>query len=169
MSAIGMAGSAVTPRPQIVVGFRSFSTGCARPEVCGAEVGDTDLQQGQGIHGSFGRQDTHNFMAAVGPDFKTAFKDPAPVGNADIAPTLAKIMGLDLGSGGDARGRVIDEALAGGGPAPAAEVRVLRSAPGPGGFVTILDWQEAAGAPYFDAAGAPGRAIGLTDGPAIAR
>jgi arylsulfatase A-like enzyme len=161
MSAIGMAGAAVTPRPQIIVGFRSFSTGCGRPEVCGAEVGDTDLQQGQGIHGSFGRQDTHNFMAAVGPDFRTGFKDPAPVSNADIAPTLAKILGLDLGGGGDAKGRVIDEALAGGGPPPATTARVTRSAPGPGGFVTILDWQEAAGAPYFDDAGAPGRTLGL--------
>jgi arylsulfatase A-like enzyme len=163
MSAIGMAGAAVTPRPQIIVGYRSFSTGCDRPEVCGAEVGDTDLQQGQGIHGSFGRQDTHNFMALIGPDFKAGFRDPAPVSNADIAPTLAKILGLDLGGGGDARGRVIEEALADGGPAPAATSHVTRSAPGPGGFVTILDWQEAAGVPYFDAAGAPGRTIGLRE------
>jgi arylsulfatase A-like enzyme len=161
MSAIGMAGDALTPRPQIIVGFRSFSTGCADPEVCGAEVGDTDLQQGQGIHGSFGRQDTHNFMAAVGPDLRAGFRDQAPVSNADIAPTLAKILGLDLGAGGQAPGRVIDEALASGGPPPDAQTYVVRSAPAANGFVTLLDWQEAAGAPYFDAAGAPGRTIGL--------
>ena len=33
-------------------------------------------------------------MAAIGPDFKTGFADPAPVSNADIAPTLAHILGL---------------------------------------------------------------------------
>jgi arylsulfatase A-like enzyme len=163
LSAIGMAGAAVTPRPQMIVGFRSFSTGCEDAEICGAEVGDTDLQQGQGIHGSFGRQDTHNFMAAIGPDFKAGFHDDAPVSNADIAPTLARILGLDLGGGGSARGRVIGEALAGGGPAPAAVSHVLRSDPAAGGFVTILDWQEVEGVPYFDAAGAPGRTIGLKE------
>jgi arylsulfatase A-like enzyme len=161
LSAIGMSGSALTPRPQIIVGFANFSTGCDHPEICGAEVGDTELQQGQGIHGSFGRQDTHNFMAAVGPDFKAGFKDPAPASNADIAPTLAKILGLDLGGGGQARGRVLEEALAGGAPPPAAQTHVLRSTPAVNGFVTILDWQEADGVPYFDAAGAPGRTIGL--------
>jgi arylsulfatase A-like enzyme len=162
MSAIGMAGAAVTPRPQIIVGFRSFSTGCDRPEVCGAEVGDTDLQQGQGIHGSFGRQDTHNFMALIGPDFKAGFRDPAPASNADIAPTVAKILGLDLGGGGgSARGRVLEEALVGGGAGPTVTRHVTRSEPGPGGFVTILDWQDADGVPYFDAAGAPGRTLGL--------
>jgi arylsulfatase A-like enzyme len=169
-SAIGMAGTAVTPRPQIIVSFRSFSTGCDDAEICGAEVADSDLQQGQGIHGSFGRQDTHNFMAAVGPDFKAGFHDPAPVSNADIAPTLARIVGLDLGGGGEAKGRVIEEALANGAAPPAADARVLRSERATNGFVTILDWQLAAGVPYFDAAGAPGRTIGLKDdqGPAAA-
>ena len=162
MSAIGMSGAAVTPRPQIIVSFRSFGTGCDDPEICGAEVADSDLQQGQGIHGTFGRQDTHNFMAAIGPDFKAGFRDPDPVSNADIAPTLARLMGVDLGGGGEARGRVIEEALAGGAD-PAVQVHVTRSAPAANGFVTILDWQEAAGFPYFDAAGAPGRTIGLKE------
>ena len=102
-------------------------------------------------------------MAAIGPDFKAGFRDPAPVSNADIAPTLARLTGLDLGGGGEARGRVIEEALTGGGPAPAAHAHVTRSDPAANGFVTILDWQEAAGVPYFDAAGAPGRTIGLKE------
>jgi arylsulfatase A-like enzyme len=162
-SAIGLAGSALTPAPSIVVAFRSFDTGCGTPEVCGAEVGDTELQQGQGIHGSFGRQDTHNFMAAIGPDFRAGFQDPAPVGNADIAPTVARILGLDLGGGGQAVGRVMAEALSGGAPAPTATRHVLRSNPGPEGFVTILDWQDLDGTPYFDAAGMPGRTLGLIE------
>jgi hypothetical protein len=160
-SAVGLTGAAVTPSPSIVVSFRSFPTGCAKPELCGAEVADTELQQGQGIHGSFGRQDTHNFMAAVGPDFKVAFQDPSPVGNADIAPTIARLLRLDLGGGGQAVGRVLGEALADDG-APVVAVRhVTRSAPAKNGFVTTLDWQEAAGTPYFDAAGMAGRTLGL--------
>jgi hypothetical protein len=145
------------------VSFKSFSTGCADPEICGAEVADTDLQQGQGIHGSFGRQDTHNFMAATGPDFKTAFRDPSPVSNADIAPTLAKLLGLDMAEGGMNGGRVLGEALASDGTPVGSTRRVLRSAPAANGFVTILDWQDAAGKSYFDAAGMPGRTLGLAE------
>ena len=75
----------MTPQPSIVVNFRSFATGCAEPATCGVEIADTGLQQGQGMHGSFSRADTQNFMAAVGPDFKAGFVDPAPVSNADWA------------------------------------------------------------------------------------
>lgn len=163
LSVIGLAGSALTPVPAIVVSFRSFSTGCADAELCGAEVADTDLQQGQGMHGTFGRQDTHNFMAAIGPDFKSGFKDTAPVGNADLAITVATILGLDLGGRGRATGRVLTEALAGGSGQITSTRHVLKSTPAANGFTTVLDWQEAAGTPYFDAAGAPGRTIGLTE------
>ncbi len=163
LSAIGMAGVALPPAPSLVVSFKSFSTGCPRPEVCGAEVADTDLQQGQGIHGSFGRQDTHNFMAAIGPDFKAGFVDPAPVGNSDIAPTIAKLLDLDLGGGGHAVGRVVSEALSADGAAAAARTHVLRSSPAANGFVTVLDWQDVGGVPYFDAAGMPGRTLGLVE------
>ncbi len=161
LSAIGLAGSALTPAPDMVVSFKSFSTGCENPELCGAEVGDTDLQQGQGMHGTFGRQDTHNFMAAIGPDFKSGFKDPAPASNADWAPTAARILGVDLGGKGAAKGRVLTEALIADGAPVAAANHVLRSEPADNGFVTVLDWQSAAGVPYFDAAGMPGRTIGL--------
>ena len=34
------------------------------------------------MHGSFGRVDTMNFMAAIGPDFKAGYVDALPVGNA---------------------------------------------------------------------------------------
>ena len=165
MSAVGLVGAAVTPSPSIMVSFRSFSTGCANPELCGAEVGDTDLQQGQGIHGTFGRQDTHNFMAAIGPDFKAGFHDPAPVGNADIAPTVAKLMGINLGGGGKEAGRVVAEALTGNAAPPRLESHVTRSTAAANGFVTVLHWQVADGVPYFDAAGMPGRTIGLAEAP----
>jgi arylsulfatase A-like enzyme len=159
-SQIGLKGSARTPTPAIVVGFRSFDTGCGDPELCGVEVADTDLQQGQGIHGSFGRQDTHNFMAATGPDFRKGFVDAAPVSNADLAVTLAHILGLEFGDEGRT-GRVITEALEGAAAAPAANRVTLRSEPAVNGFQTLLDRQDLGGRSYFDAAGAQGRTIGL--------
>ena len=57
--------------------------------MCTVEIADTSLKTGQGMHGSFSRAETRNFMAAIGPDFKTRFADTAPISNADIAPTLA--------------------------------------------------------------------------------
>ena len=160
LSTVGLKGSARTPTPSIIVSFRSFPTGCARPEVCGAEVADIELQQGQGAHGGFGRADTHNFMAAAGPDFKQGFIDPAPVGNADVAMTAARLLGLSIPPRGRIAGRVLDESLSGGRP-PSWVRRTVRSAPAANGFVTVLNVQEAEGRRYFDAAGAPGRTLGL--------
>jgi hypothetical protein len=53
------------------------------------------------------------------------------------------------------------EALKGGAAAPKARAVVLRSKPAANGFVTVLNAQEAAGQTYFDAAGMPGRTLGL--------
>ena len=161
MGRIGLIGAARTPQPSIVVSFKSWSTGCADPEMCGVEYADSSQQQGQGIHGSFGRQDTHNFMAAVGPDFKAGFVDPAPVSNADWANTLAHILGLELSNNGHARGRVMTEALAGGAATLETRAVTIRSAPAANGFMTVLNTQEAGGEVYFDAAGMPGRTLGL--------
>jgi arylsulfatase A-like enzyme len=160
LSAVGLEGRARTPEPDIVVEFRSYADACARPDTCQIEVADTDLQQGQGIHGSFGRGDTHNFMAAVGPDFKKGFVDPAPVSNADLNPTLAKILDLTIASRGKMRGRVIGESLKRG-EVPPFEAKTVRSAPAAGGFVTQLNYQTVDDRPYFDAAGMPGRVLGV--------
>ena len=163
LSAVRLQGSARTPRPDIMVSFRSgLIPGCTRgPELCAYDVSDGDLQQGQGTHGSFSRADTRNMMAAVGPDFKAGFIDAAPVGNADWAPTLAHMLKLDLGGGGGLPGRVMAEALRDGPKAPGVRRRVLRSTPAANGFTTVLELQEAGGEVYGDAAGAPGRVVGL--------
>ena len=160
LSAVGLKGGARTPTPGLIVEFRSRSTGCAHPEVCAAEVADTEYQQGQGIHGSFSRADTHNFMAAIGPDFKAGFVDPAPVSNADWAPTLSSILHLDRGAKGKLTGRVMSESLQGG-AAVSVTGRTVRSVPAAGGFQTILNEQAVGDECYFDAAGAPGRVFGL--------
>ena len=160
MSTVGLEGGARTPRPDIVVSFRTTAGDCAKPDICQIEVADTDYQQGQGIHGSFGRGDTHNFMAAVGPDFKRGFIDPAPVSNADLNPTLARILGLRITPKGKLTGRVIAESLKPG-VLPRFLAKTIRSAPAANGFVTQLDYQTVGRTPYFDAAGMRGRVLGL--------
>ena len=94
MSQLGLKGKAVTPNPSIVVNFRSYATGCDEPTNCSVEVADTVLRQGQGMHGSFSRGDTMNFMAAIGPDFKAGYVDALPVSNADVGATAARLLGL---------------------------------------------------------------------------
>jgi hypothetical protein len=160
LSAVNLTGSALTPQPAIVVSFRSFDTGCGNPEMCTVEIADTPLAQGQGMHGSLSRGETRNFMAAIGPDFRAAFADPAPVSNADLQVTIAQVLGLRIPSHGALRGRVIDEALRNG-ATPAFAPETLRSAPAANGFQTILNRQNVGGVHYFDAAGASGRAVGL--------
>jgi arylsulfatase A-like enzyme len=63
----------------------------------------------RGMHGSFSPLDVHNAMIAAGPDFRAGFKDPLPTGNVDVAPTVARILGLSLPH---AQGRPLLEALA---------------------------------------------------------
>jgi hypothetical protein len=160
LAAINLAGSAVTPHPAIVVNFRSFTTGCDVPLLCTVEIADSGLQQGQGMHGSFSRADTMNFMAATGPDFKRGFADEAPVGNADVGRTIAHILKLDIPAKGDLLGRVIGEAMSGG-PMPKVEARTAQSEPAANGLRTILNYQQVGSTRYFDAAGFPGRTVGL--------
>jgi arylsulfatase A-like enzyme len=161
MSAVNLIGSAKTPVPDIYVNFRTFSGVCDNPLQCTVGVGDTPLATGQGSHGALSRAETRNFMAAIGPDFRTGFADPAPISNADIAPTMARLAGIDLPSKGKLKGRVITEALKGG-----AKVTVTRSTiasdPGPDGIRTFLNQQAVGDARYFDAAGFAGRTVGLT-------
>lgn len=160
LSRVGLKGGAQTPTPAVVVNFRSETTGCDQPLFCTATVSDSTLMQGQGHHGSFSRADTANFMAAIGPAFKTGFDDTAPVSNADIAPTLEKILGIALPSTGKLRGRVLTEALKGGKPVwPWRQDLVSRK--GDNGLRTIVNMQFVGSTRYFDAAGFPGRTVGL--------
>jgi hypothetical protein len=159
LDAINLSGGAITPQPSIVVNFRSFSTGCDVPLLCAAEIADTGLQQGQGMHGSFSRADTMNFMAATGPDFLRGFADGAPVSNADVGITIAHILRLDLPAKGRLVGRVIDEAM--GGPMPKVETHRVQSQPAADGLRTIVNVQQVGSTRYFDAAGFPGRTVGL--------
>ena len=151
LSAIALEGSTRMPRPSIVVGFKTFQL---KPGdlLSAVQVSDTPLQEGQGMHGGFGRDSTFNNMAAVGPDFKQGYSDPLPVSNADIAPTLAHVLGLELPATGRLRGRVLSEALRGG-PDPAAfHHGTVSSKPTPSGRATVLECQDYQGRKYFDTA-----------------
>jgi hypothetical protein len=161
---IALDGSAVTPHPAIVISFRSFDTVCGEPDRCTVEVADTVLQQGQGMHGSFSRADTWNFMAMQGPDFKSHFVDPAPASNADVGRTIAHLMRLDVRDKGKLVGRVLTEAFPNG-AIPVASGRVLTSVPAANGLATVVNMQTIGDTRYFDAAGFPGRTIGLSATP----
>jgi len=161
LSAINFKGSSVTPVPAIVMNFRSFAVGCADALMCAVNVADTTLQQGQGIHGSFSRADTKNFMAATGPDFRSKYTDQMPASNADIGMTLAHILGLQIQRKGVLVGRVLREALKRDGNAQPVKKLQRLSSPSTNGLQTVLDLQVVGDTVYFDAAGFPGRTLGL--------
>ena len=165
-SSVGLRGQALTTRPSIYISFRDYALpSCVEqwknPEVCSILSSDSGEQQGQGQHGAFTRANTRNFMAAIGPDFKAGFADTSPIFNADITPTLAHIIGLSLPSKGKLEGRVIAEALTGGPLRTHSLAHVTRSKPAANGFVTVLESQNIGAERYYDAAGMPGRVVGL--------
>ncbi|MFM8859471.1 MAG: alkaline phosphatase family protein [Methylocystis sp.] len=160
LSKIDLNGSAVTPLPSIVVNFRSFSTGCAEPIDCGVEVADYVLQQGQGIHGSFSRADTAVVGGAIGPDFRQKFIDPAPMSNADIGKTMAHLLNLKIHDKGKLVGRVLSEAMPKG-ILPKWNETMIISSPDRCGNQTVVQMQSIGSSRYFDAAGYPGRTLGL--------
>jgi len=160
MGALNLIGSAKTPAPDIYVNFRTFAGPCENPLQCEIGIHDTGLATGQGSHGSLSRGETRNFMAAIGPSFKAGYADPAPISNADIAPTLAHIAGIDLAPKGKLTGRVIGEALSRGAPVTVKKATEV-SDPGPNGIRTILNLQTVGANRYFDAAGFAGKTVGL--------
>jgi hypothetical protein len=134
--------------------------GCDEPTNCSVEIADTVLRQGQGMHGSFGRGDTLNFTAAIGPDFKAGYADPLPVNNADVGMTIAALMGLHPVNAGGLTGRVMSEALPNG-IIPKSADATITSKPAANGLRTVVKYQRVLSQRYFDVAGFPGRTVGL--------
>jgi hypothetical protein len=112
------------------------------------------------MHGSFGRGDTLNFMAATGPDFKCGYVDPLPVSNADVGATAAKLLGLTPKPKGDLIGRVMTEAMPNG-AIPRAYTGTVKSQISANGLRTVLKFQRVPKQRYFDVAGFRGRTVGL--------
>jgi hypothetical protein len=150
LSDIGLLGSSKVPRPAIVVSFKEFYRSPGNL-LSGVQIADTALQEGQGNHGGFGRDQTLNNMAAIGPDFRPGV-DPLPMGNIDIAPTVAHIMGFSLPSTGKIVGRVVDETFPGAHQQASHPVQVQKSLPAANGLVTLMEYQEYGGVRYLDRA-----------------
>ncbi len=151
MSDIGLVGSATTPKPAIVISFKTFSLDAANPHMSSVIVGGV-RQHGQGDHGSLSRGNTFNNMAAIGPDFKRRFVSQAPASNVDVQPTLTHVMKRRMPSLGKLRGRILTEALAGGPMAIRSTRAVKRSRPSEGALSTVLMYQIADGRIYLDEA-----------------
>ena len=86
---------------------------------------------GLGQHGSMSRHELRNVLFARGPSFRNALTVEAPSGNTDLAPTILRILGLGLQSGAPMDGRVLEEALAGGGASEPHQVTETHEAERP--------------------------------------
>jgi hypothetical protein len=60
-------------------------------------------------HGSISPHDLRNTLVLNGPDFRRGFRNPVPVGNIDVCPTLSHLLDVKVGTGID--GRVLHETL----------------------------------------------------------
>jgi arylsulfatase A-like enzyme len=63
-------------------------------------------------HGTSSPYDIHNTLIAAGPDFREHASSEIPTGNVDLAPTLLRLLGLQVPP--SMTGRVIEEGLRGG-------------------------------------------------------
>jgi Type I phosphodiesterase / nucleotide pyrophosphatase len=158
---VNLEGATQMPTPDLVINFRSFALDPKNPIMSAVTICDTTLQEGQGMHGSFNRADTFNNMAAFGPDFKKQFEDKAPVGNTDVALTVASILKLEIPHKGRLLGRVLQEALVDGPPSIEWTETKKSSAPAQNGRQTVVYLQKAGDTSYFDAAGFPGWSVGV--------
>ncbi len=150
LSSIGLVGNASTPRPAISVNFKTFYLDPTNLQT-GVEIADSGLQEGQGMHGTLARADTFNNIAAIGPDFKTGFADPAPMSNADIAPTLAYVMNINLPFAGTLQGRIMRESLKGVADLPVVSTQKRVSGPY-ANATTVLLYQQVGDERYYDEA-----------------
>jgi hypothetical protein len=73
-------------------------------------------QSGAAGHGATSPHDIHIPLIAAGPDFREHAVSDAPTSNVDLAPTLLRLLGLEVPA--TMAGRVIEEGLRRGRPAP---------------------------------------------------
>jgi predicted AlkP superfamily pyrophosphatase or phosphodiesterase len=115
------AANAAGRNPDVIVSY-DYDENAAINGVRGTEYAGMLLGNNyRGMHGSFSPVDVHNTLIAQGPDFRERFKDSLPTGNVDVAPTVARILGLSLPR---ADGRALLEAMNGG--AASSDYRVAR-------------------------------------------
>jgi arylsulfatase A-like enzyme len=84
--------------------------------------------KGKGTHASLSHYDMNNTLVAAGPDFKKGMIDEMATGNADLAPTILHILGVEQPSSSPMDGRVLYEALANNTASiPTAETKTLEA------------------------------------------
>jgi arylsulfatase A-like enzyme len=119
--------------PDVVVSF-AFDAEVQVQQMPGIEFASGTGNRG--MHGTFSPRDVHNTLVAAGPHFLRGFHDTLPTGNVDVAPTVARLLGLRL-PGTD--GRVLEEALVDGLPLEVfVEETSLRTSSTAGGLRMLL-------------------------------
>src|SRR5580765_1479857 len=101
-------------------------------------------------HGTASPYDVHNTLIAAGPDIREHAISDAPTSNADLAPTLLRLLGLKMPA--TMTGRVIEEALRNG-PAIASVTveHTTETVKTPDGSYTLTaHFSKAAGQTYLD-------------------
>ena len=129
MSAINLIGSASTPAPSIYVNFRTFTV-C--PGICNAPSASRHAaghRPGQSWQLSAAPRPATSWPPS-GRISKPALPTPRPSPMPISPPPWRMSLGFDLPAHGKLTGRVISEALAGGGGVDVAR-HTLRSDPGP--------------------------------------
>jgi arylsulfatase A-like enzyme len=110
----------------------------------------TTTDSGAAGHGSSSPYDIHNTLIAAGPDFREHAESNVPTGNVDLAPTLLRLVGLEIPK--TMTGRVIEEGLRSG-PSPAS-VKVAHSTAtvrtADGSYELTAHISTAAGRGYLD-------------------
>ena len=98
-------------------------------------------------HGSMSPWNVRNTLLAWGPGFKRRTTVRVPAGNADVAPTVLALLGLDT-AGCD--GRVLREALAGGPDPEQIPVATRVHTVDAGSYRATLQISEVDGRRYVD-------------------
>jgi hypothetical protein len=101
-------------------------------------------------HGTSSPYDVHSTLIAAGPDIREHAISDVPTSNADLAPTLLRLLGLKIPS--TMTGRVIEEAMRNG-PAIASLTieRATETVKTPdGGYTLTAYFSKAAGQTYLD-------------------
>ena len=101
-------------------------------------------------HGTSSPYDVHNTLIAAGPDFREHAVSDVPTGNVDLAPTLLRLLGLEIPA--SMAGRVIDEAMRNGPSIASIGVdRVTETVRTPDGrYALTAHLSRAAGKTYLD-------------------
>ena len=94
--------------PDVVMSFR-WSDAKNQFGVQGMIDADWQRAAGKGTHATLSRFDMHNTLIAAGPHFRRGELDVLPTGNADLAPTILRVLGIATAKEFD--GRILSEAM----------------------------------------------------------